>query len=140
MSERGFRMTRQRRVILDELRRANVHPTADELHARVRRRLPHISLATVYRNLDLLSEAGEVRKIELAGQQRRYDGCTETHQHVRCVRCGRIDDMPCTPMPALAGEVRDRLDYEIVDCRIEFSGVCPACRKERVHERPESAS
>jgi Fur family ferric uptake transcriptional regulator len=121
-------MTRQRRVILDELRRAEVHPTADELYARVRRRLPHISLATVYRNLDVLSEAGEARKIELAGQQRRYDGCTEPHQHVRCLRCGRIDDVAATPMPTLLRRVHDELGYEIVDFRLEFVGICPACR------------
>jgi Fur family ferric uptake transcriptional regulator len=95
----------------------------------VRERLPHISLATVYRNLDVLNEAGEVRKIEFAGQQRRYDGCTEAHQHIRCVKCGRIDDVPDAPMPKLADRVREKLDYEIIDYRLEFLGVCGDCRE-----------
>ena len=68
--------------------------TADEVYSRVRRRLPNISLGTVYRNLDVLSQAGFVRKLCLGGGQRRYDGRLGRHYHVRCAGCGVISDIP----------------------------------------------
>ena len=67
-------MTRQRPVILEELKNLTTHPTADELYSMVRRRLPRISLGTVYRNLEILSEMGLAQKLESAGAQRRYGG------------------------------------------------------------------
>jgi Fur family ferric uptake transcriptional regulator len=57
-------MTRQRRVILEELRKVNTHPSADEIYEIVRKRLPRISLGTVYRNLEILSESGDIQKLE----------------------------------------------------------------------------
>ena len=91
-------MTKQRRVILDEFRKLKSHPSADELYGRVRRLLPRISLGTVYRNLEVLSQQGVVQKVELGGPQRRYDGDITTHYHVRCVECGRVEDAPVKPV------------------------------------------
>ena len=67
MSQPQTRMTRQRMVILEELRKVKTHPTADELYAMVRTRMPRISLGTVYRNLDFLTESKEILKLESAG-------------------------------------------------------------------------
>ena len=94
MTETKFqRNTPQRRVILEELQKTSSHPTAAELYAKVRRRLPRISLGTVYRNLDLLAEMGKIQKLDLAGGETRFDGNPEPHCHMRCVRCGRVDDL-----------------------------------------------
>ena len=87
------RMTNQRRIILEELRKVDTHPTVDELYTIVKARMPHISLGTVYRNLDLLAEMGEVLKIDSAGSMRRFDGRVEPHRHVRCHVCGRVADV-----------------------------------------------
>lgn len=76
MSQPQTRMTRQRMVILEELRKVKTHPTADELYAMVRTRMPRISLGTVYRNLDFLTESKEILKLESAGSIRRFDGDT----------------------------------------------------------------
>ena len=73
MSQPQTRMTRQRMVILEELRKVKTHPTADELYAMVRTRMPRISLGTVYRNLDFLTESKEILKLESAGSIRRFD-------------------------------------------------------------------
>ena len=62
MAQPQTRMTRQRAVILEELRKVKTHPTADELNSIVRERLPRISLGTVYRNLDFLADTGEIRR------------------------------------------------------------------------------
>ena len=88
------RVTRQRTVILEELRKLTCHPTADELCDIVRRRLPHISLGTVYRNLDHLAEEGIVLRLDMAGKSKRYDGNIQPHQHVCCIYCGRVADVP----------------------------------------------
>lgn len=119
------RMTKQRRIILDELRKVTSHPTADELYEIVRKRLPRISLGTVYRNLEVLSENGEVLKLESAGSQKRFDGDVSTHSHVRCMRCGRVGDvMGTVPMPDINV---DAPGFSVTHASVEFYGVCDEC-------------
>ena len=72
-----------------------------------------------------------IGKIELAGKARRYDSSSERHYHVRCLGCGRIDDVPGKPAEALVGKIQKGLRYEIVGHRLEFVGFCPRCRKKR---------
>jgi Fur family ferric uptake transcriptional regulator len=127
----GFqRRTRQREVILEELRKLDSHPTAAGLYEIVRRRLPRISLGTVYRNLELLAGMGEIRKLDFAGSQARFDGCVEPHHHVRCVRCGRLDDLPGAPLEPLETRHDDCCGYEVLGYRLEFVGLCPGCRQQ----------
>jgi Fur family ferric uptake transcriptional regulator len=124
-------MTRQRRAILDELRRLRTHPTADELYARVRRRLPRVSLGTVYRNLEILAAGGGIGTLQLAGKQMRFDGNRDAHDHVRCLGCGRIDDVPPSSTGRAAERIRKELDYDVTGRRLEFIGYCPKCRRRR---------
>ena len=125
----GFlRQTKQREAILDELCRATCHPTAVELHEMVRKRLPRISLGTVYRNLERLTEDGAIRKLESGNAQARFDGKREHHWHVRCVRCGGLSDLLETPgAPDRAGSP-DLNGHLILGLRVEYVGVCPACK------------
>lgn len=121
------RNTRQRQLILDELRKLTSHPTATMLYDIVRRRLPRISLGTVYRNLEQMAAAGMVRKIETAGGPARYDGSIHEHDHIRCVRCGRVDDLPAVPLDKMIPPGQDWVGYRVLDRRVEFLGVCPVC-------------
>lgn len=123
------RWTRQREVILEELRKLRSHPTAAGLYQIVRRRLPKVSLATVYRNLERLSELGMVRKLDLGGSEARFDGDLRHHDHVRCVGCGRVDDVPGPPLELGPDRQDDWGGYRIVDYRLEYLGVCPGCRR-----------
>ena len=123
------RNTRQRTIILEELRKVRSHPTASELYRLVRRRKPRISLGTVYRNLERLADAGIIRTLEAGRSQRRFDGDMQEHHHVRCVECGRVGDVPARPVGDLAAAFRDLSDFRIVSWRLEFAGVCSACRK-----------
>jgi Fe2+ or Zn2+ uptake regulation protein len=124
-------MTPQRRVILDELSRLHGHPTAREVFRRARRRLPRVSLGTVYRNLELFSQRGLIRTVELSASERRYDAEIYHHDHVRCIRCGRIENAPIEHLDGLEEELAERSGYEIVGHRLEFEGICPACRSAR---------
>lgn len=127
--DRQLRMTPQRSVLVEELKRFHSHPTADEIYEAVRRRLPHISLGTVYRNLEILSSMGIISKVETGGAQRRFDGNLEIHQHIRCRKCGRIEDLPdSTAVTSCDMDLINRTGYEAVERRVEFIGLCPGCR------------
>src|SRR2546429_248210 len=90
---RGLRLTRQRRIILEVVRGTDAHPTAALVYRRVRRRLPRVSLATVYRNLRTLAAEGVLtERADPSGV--RFDGNTASHDHFTCVACGRIYDVP----------------------------------------------
>ncbi len=125
------RMTRQRAVILKELCALKTHPTADEIYHIVRGSLPHISLGTVYRNLDHLVASGSILKLEKAGSQKRFDGNPVPHQHIRCDICGRISDvMPEIPVPPLTEEVLQSIadtGFKFTGAFIELVGICPDC-------------
>jgi len=125
-----IRMTRQRQVILEELARLHTHPTADEIYGRVRMRLPRVSLGTVYRNLELLSRSGMIGKIEIAGRQMHFDSERGAHRHIRCIRCGRIEDIPGEQVPPECDRDAIRATgYTLIERRVEFLGICPACRR-----------
>ena len=124
-----MRMTQQRRIILEELRRYNNHPTADLLYERVRKHLPRISLGTVYRNLEILTAIGEIQTLELSGSQKRFDGNPCKHYHIRCMHCGRVEDAPIAPLRRLEDELYESTVYTIMGHRLEFVGLCPECTK-----------
>ncbi len=134
-------MTRQRRVILEELRAVTTHPTAEEVLAMVRKRLPRVSLGTVYRNLEVLCREGKALRMEpAAGGQRRFDGNTRRHYHVRCCRCGRLADVMLEEFTALHEPAAAASDFEILDHRLEFVGVCPGCKEEEEEEEAKCIS
>jgi Fur family ferric uptake transcriptional regulator len=122
------RKTRQRQVILEELLKLNSHPTATELYEIVRKRLPKISLGTVYRNLELLSQSGAIGKLEIGGREARFDGDLEQHHHVRCIYCGRVDDLKGLPVHPVGNKLKEPNGWEILSYRLDFVGVCPECK------------
>ncbi len=126
----GQRHSRQRQVILEELQNVASHPTAVELHALVRNRLPNVSLGTVYRNLDLLARLGRIEKHEYSSGEARFDANTTEHDHLRCIRCGRVDDLPGDSMKLAPPQSIDLCGYELHGHRLEFIGVCPCCREQ----------
>ena len=121
-----FRMTRQRRTILQEIRKVNTHPTADEIYSMVRSVMPHISLGTVYRNLEILSKKGYVDKLEFGGQ-RRFDGNSEKHYHIQCLGCGAIDDVSQNLVNSFEISPDKIQEYRIQGYRLLFLGICDKC-------------
>ncbi|MDZ7640656.1 MAG: transcriptional repressor [Desulfurivibrio sp.] len=124
----NLRVTKQRRVLLDELCKVCSHPTADELYQMARRRLPRISLGTVYRNLELMAEHGMIQKLEVGGTQKRFDGNAEPHYHARCLKCGKVDDLDFHLEQDVESEARRQSGFTILRHSLEFSGFCPDCR------------
>jgi Fur family ferric uptake transcriptional regulator len=125
-------------VILEELRSRNDHPSADELYDRVRKKLPRISLGTVYRNLEVLSQLGEIQTLNLSGSLKRFDGIPSRHYHIRCINCDRVDDAPIAPLNQIEDELYQTTVFEIIGHNLEFTGLCPECTKENQTTRKYS--
>jgi Fe2+ or Zn2+ uptake regulation protein len=123
----GLLLTAPRRIILDVVRATDLHPSAAAVYRRVRRRVPGVSLATVYRNLRLLAAQGLLtERADAAGM--RFDGNTSPHHHFTCVACGRIYDVPPLGDPGVRRAARVSTGFEVLDHRIEFYGRCARCR------------
>ncbi|HOJ68244.1 MAG TPA: transcriptional repressor [Candidatus Hydrogenedentes bacterium] len=127
------RMTRQRRIILETLRAMRTHPTAEELFQVVRQKMPRISLGTVYRNLDVLCRSGQVLKLDNAGQQAHYDGDVGRHYHIRCVECGKIEDLYPAEVSGISFPQVHNPSYQVLSWTLLFEGICPDCA-ERVDQ------
>ncbi len=122
------RMTHQRRVVLEELKKTTAHPTADELYEAVRKRLPNISLGTVYRNLEILSACGQALKLDLGEGKKRFDATLTPHYHLRCTQCGRIIDVPYVPIDRKIEEkLRSLGNFKITGVQVHFEGICDKC-------------
>lgn len=115
-------------VILEELRKVDTHPSADEIYALVRKKLPRVSLGTVYRNLEILLENGDIQKVGLGGSYMRYDGNPEKHYHIRCRHCGRINDIHIKPIDTIEQEIGISSGYRVDGHELEFTGLCTSCR------------
>jgi len=124
-----LRMTNQREIILKELQKSKQHLTADELYGRVKKTMPRISLATVYRNLETLSGAGVIAKLEISGRQKRFDYDTENHDHIYCVQCQRVDNINLERELIGTSSVSLPGGYKITGYRVEFVGICPPCQR-----------
>ena len=126
-----LRMTNQREMILRELKKSKGHLTADELYERVKKFMPRISLATVYRNLEIISDVNMIRKLEISGRQKRFDSELIDHDHIYCVECHRIENLEISANQVEL-PVEDAHGYTITGRRLEVTGVCPRCQKKIV--------
>lgn len=122
-------MTQQRTVILEELRSVTTHPSADEVYAMVRKRLPRVSLGTIYRNLEILSASGEIQRLDSGSSLKRFDGRADRHYHIRCQRCDRLADIFFEMDLNLDVSAGSFTDFSIVGHKLEFVGVCPDCQR-----------
>ena len=130
-----LRMTNQREIILRELKKSRQHLSADELYDKVKKYMPRISLATVYRNLEILSEAGFIGKLEISGRQKRFDYDVTDHDHVYCAVCHRVDNLNIERQGLHTKEIKSVKDYSVTGYRLEIVGVCPACQKKEAQEK-----
>jgi Fe2+ or Zn2+ uptake regulation protein len=124
----GQRFTEQRAAVFRFLSSTDVHPSADEVFLAVRRQLPGISLATVYKSLETLVGCGLAVKLTYSDGSARYDGRTDPHHHARCLRCGKVADIPgdFTDDQVRAFEARSE-GFMVTGYRLELTGYCPSC-------------
>jgi Fur family peroxide stress response transcriptional regulator len=123
-----MRTTRQREAVREAVRRLGCHPSADAVYEEVRKSVSGISLGTVYRNLRLLSEAGEIAALDVAGSACRYDACVAEHYHFRCEKCGELIDVTVPIDPDLDHKVQQLTGLDVRCHVLEFRGLCDRCQ------------
>ena len=125
----GRRMTRQRAAVYDHLRGVDHHPTAEDVYQNVKAVLPSIGLATVYKALEALVEAGLATKLVVANDSARYDARGDHHYHLRCLRSGRVEDVATAFDPDLIAKIDPDLGpsleargFKVTGYRLELVG------------------
>lgn len=124
------RMTKQRKIILNVLKNTKSHPTADWVYDQVREVLPNISLGTVYRNLKVLIEMGEIRELDYGSTYSRFDGNPENHYHFVCNHCDRVFDLDLPLEETLLEKAQTQSPHQVEEHRLEFYGACEHCHDE----------
>lgn len=126
-SEKQFR---KRNAILAYLRQTKEHPSAEMVYARLKPEYPDLSLGTVYRNLSLFKQQGEIISIGTLDGVERFDGHTQPHVHFFCTQCGQVLDVPQLPACGqLSTQAEACVGGEIHTCQITFTGVCSVCNE-----------
>lgn len=123
------RNTVQRALVYEAVNRLKSHATADEIYHDIAAQHPSISRGTVYRNLNLLAENGEIARIEVPGGPDRYDHRCFSHYHARCLGCGRLFDIEMDYMPDLPQRIIDAHGFAVSGHDILFNGLCPDCQQ-----------
>jgi len=128
---RGQRLTPQRMAVLHVLVNDREHPGIETIYASVREDFPMISLATVYKTINMLKEMGEVIELDSGEDHSRYDGYKPyPHPHLICTRCRSIIDIDAADLEALAQYVAHTTGYTVRSERLDIFGICPDCQKE----------
>jgi Fur family peroxide stress response transcriptional regulator len=125
--EKGFKRTPQRLAILAFLEGNTSHPSAEEIFHAVVGKDRTLSFATVYNTLNSLSKAGALRELTIDPSRKRYDPNTGAHNHIICIDCQKVVDVPAEITINLPKEVAQ--NFSILGNHVEFYGICPACRK-----------
>ena len=122
-------LTRQRRLVLDLVRRKDEHPTAADVFEQARVKMPGISFATVYNSLRYLKNAGLIREIASFGKSpSRYDSETYRHDHAVCSSCGKLVDFDLPGTVALTGAAARASRFKAESVHLTLVGLCPKCR------------
>jgi len=131
----GLSVTHQRLAIFEALASSREHPSAEQLHNAVQRRIPTLSLATVYKNLEALKAIGAVVDVNPLHEQARYEsalpgtGAGHPHHHLVCTSCKKVRDLHDSDLDRL--RVRDAQGFEVRAVRVQAEGLCPDCQGRR---------
>jgi Fur family peroxide stress response transcriptional regulator len=128
-------VTPQRLAVIQALLASENHPSTDEICTAVRRKHPHVSLATVHRILEQFCEVGEARKVTLLHDVARYDGNVEPHHHILCVRCRRVHDIEIPEVDKLLEGRTSLGEFALLRCSLEIDALCGRCQlaEKRMH-------
>jgi len=129
------RTTRQLTAVYEALRGDHSHPSAEEIHQRVQKVSPHVSLGTVYRNLQRLTEEGKIRTVHLGDRSACYDPTLEDHDHFICQRCGRVDDVWLKRDRRINLASLIKRGFTIIDQSLAIHGLCQQCGQQRTPRR-----
>jgi len=119
--------SKQREVIKEVLCSTNTHPTVNWIYSEARKKLPNISLGTVYRNLAALQQEGIIREVAVGDGLQHFDGDVKEHLHFHCIKCGKILDCEAADN-SIKLSVEKLLGCQVLTTNCVFNGVCNACK------------
>jgi len=122
------RLTNQKKAILDYLESSPEHPDAYEIYESIKKGLPQVSLATVYRNLDAMVKKGQIRAIRIKDDRYNYDGMKERHHHFHCTKCGKVFNIEDKIILNFEELNKEEIVGLVEDYRISLTGVCKDCK------------
>ena len=125
----GFKVTPQRLAVYEVLSNTKEHPNAEMIFSSLQATYPTMSLATVYKTIDILNEIGLVQILNAGEDSFRYDADTSEHAHVRCVDCGKVEDLYDLDVEKFNKGIEKNTHYKLVGQQFYFYGVCPDCQK-----------
>ena len=120
-------ITKQREKILNTISGSDSHLTAEQIYDRVKTEFPNISVGTVYRNLSILADNNEIQRLYIPGEPVRFDRSVNPHEHLVCVRCGSITDVPAVNVK-LPGHLL-RTDIKVLRHTLVVHCICAECLK-----------
>ena len=123
----GLKYSRQREAVLNYLRSTKSHPTAEKVYSTVRKEFPRVSLGTIYRNLSLLAERGEILRFSCGDGVEHFDAVTRPHNHFICRQCGSIIDIEEKVVESMGEPAEENFSGKIESYEIYFHGVCEQC-------------
>jgi Fe2+ or Zn2+ uptake regulation protein len=130
------RGSKQKKAVLSSVVSSADHPSADQIFLRVRKQMPGVSLSTVYRNLGILVQEGELIAVSGPGAEIHYDHLTENHCHVQCRMCGKVCDVLSARVDFASMLPVTACDFNIDGVSVTFTGICEECNKtEKTGER-----
>lgn len=127
----ALKYSKQRSLVLQAVQARPVHPTASTIYNQLRKDHPKISLGTVYRNLNQLSEQGMILKLHMPEAGDRYDGCVVPHAHLVCSDCGAVMDCDLEGIEKLKAQIFEASGFELDERNLVFKGLCEHCVKVR---------
>ncbi len=125
----GYTLTSQRKAVLEALKEAQGHPSAEDVYLSVKKKNPRVALGTVYQALSVLEEIGIISSKNWAETPTRYDTNTEPHLDIRCSRCGGVDEIPGVELENLEAQLRENTPYEVRRMTVVTEGFCPSCKR-----------
>lgn len=129
---KGLKITPQRKLILDEFLKLKGHVNTDEFYRLIKKKMPSIGYATVYRTLKLFKESGTALEIDVGDGAKRYESRTDIkshHDHIYCLSCGKIEEFRDEQIEILQDKIANKLGYQIVNHILQLSGYCEKCAK-----------
>lgn len=127
----ALKRSRQREMIKEFLMTRKDHPTADVVYMNVRQQNPNISLGTVYRNLTLLADIGEIQRLRVGDGVDHFDADTSPHYHFVCTECGGVIDLEMESIESVVEVAGASFDGQIAGHVTYFYGTCAGCTKQK---------
>ena len=126
LRENHIKVTPQRLSIVEELY-GHIHMSIEELFAKIKKKFPAVSLATIYKNINAMMDKGFISEVQIPNQKSKYELVKPSHSHVVCQKCGKVEDISLD-LDSIAHKAANLTHYQINEEALVLSGICPACK------------